>query len=321
MAVYVARRLLYSIPVLVATSFLIFVFVATSSDPLGQIRMQPKITPAQIQHLAHEHYLDRPVVVRYGYWVRDAVEHKFGNHLLSQRPIWPDLQRVLGHTIQLILTAQLLALLIAIVIGVYSAVRQYSAFDYGATAFSFLGFATPVFWLALILQVTFTDIYLRWHVRIFYTAQLSAPHPQHWLLDRIQHLALPVLTLMVLSIAQYSRFLRASMLDVLNSDYARTARAKGISEPRVIMRHVFRNALIPLSTIVAINFGAIFGGAVVTETVFTLDGMGYYFVQALFKGDPNPVMAWLIVTATMVIVFNLIADLVYGILDPRIRYD
>jgi peptide/nickel transport system permease protein len=189
------------------------------------------------------------------------------------------------------------------------------------TTFSFLGFATPVFWLALILQVIFTDIYLKWHVRIFYTAQLSQPHPHNFLLDRIQHLALPVATLTVLSIAQYSRYMRASMLEVINSDYVRTARAKGLDEWRVIMRHAFRNALIPLVTVVAIDFGALFGGAVVTETVFTLDGMGYYFVGALFRGDPNPVMAWLVVVATMVILFNLIADIVYGYLDPRIRYD
>src|ERR1700730_3756486 len=266
MAIYILRRLLYSIPVLAATSFLIFVFVSTSSDPLQAIRMQPKITPQQVQRLAHEHNLDQPVVARYGYWARDAGLHRFGSHLLTRAPIWPDIKRVLGHTIQLILTAEILALLAAIAIGVYSAVRQYSAFDYGTTALSFLGFATPVFWLALILQVIFTDVYLHWHVRIFYTAQLSQPHAHHFLLDRIQHLALPVLTLMVLSVAQYSRYLRASMLDVLGSDYARTARAKGITEMRVIMRHVFRNALIPLSTVVALNFGAIFGGAVVTET-------------------------------------------------------
>ncbi len=321
MITYIIRRLLYGIPVLVATSFIVYVFVTSASDPLGQIRMQPKITPQQVARIAHENYLDRPIVVRYGLWARDAVEHKFGNTLLSHEPIWPDLKRVMGHTIQLLLSVIILSVLIAVAIGVYSAVRQYSVFDYGMTTFSFLGFATPVFWLALILQVIFTDIYLNWHVRIFYTAQLSQPNAHNFLLDRVQHLALPVLTLTALSVAQYSRYMRASMLEVINSDYVRTARAKGLSEGRVIMRHAFRNALIPLVTVVAIDFGALFAGAIVTETVFTLDGMGYYFVQALFKGDPNPVMAWLIVTATMVIVFNLIADLVYGILDPRIRYD
>jgi len=126
---------------------------------------------------------------------------------------------------------------------------------------------------------------------------------------------------MVASIAQYSRYMRASMLEVVNSDYVRTARAKGLSEKQVTMKHAFRNALIPLVTIVALNFGGLLGGAVVTETVFALDGMGFYFVNQLNGGDPYPVMAWLMVTATMIIIFNLVADILYGYLDPRVRYD
>ena len=139
--------------------------------------------------------------------------------------------------------------------------------------------------------------------------------------DRAHHLALPVLVLMIASIATYSRFMRASMLEVVNADYVRTARAKGLNERRVTMGHAFRNALIPLVTVIALNFGALIGGAVVTETVFSLDGMGLYFINALQGADPYPVMAWLMVTATMVIVFNLIADILYGVLDPRVRYD
>jgi peptide/nickel transport system permease protein len=174
------------------------------------------------------------------------------------------------------------------------------------------------------LQVLVVNIYLKWHVRIFYTSGLSSPNPGHgaqWLLDRVQHLALPVIALCILGIAGYSRYMRASMLEVLNSDYVRTARAKGLIERRVIMKHAFRNALIPLITLVALDFGAVFAGAVVTETIFTLDGMGYYFINALQASDPYPVMAWLMIVATMVITFNLIADILYGVFDPRIRYD
>jgi peptide/nickel transport system permease protein len=132
---------------------------------------------------------------------------------------------------------------------------------------------------------------------------------------------LPVLVLMVASIATYSRYMRASMLEVVNSDYVRTARAKGLGERRVTMKHAFRNALIPLVTLVAINFGTLLGGVIVTETVFSLDGMGLYFVNALLSNDPYPVMAWLMVTAVMIIIFNLLADIAYGVLDPRVRYD
>lgn len=324
MLTFIVRRLLYSIPVLVAATFLIFVFVSLASNPLAQLRMNPRITKAEIATIAHAKGLDQPVITRYWVWVKEAVLHKFGYPLTSPLAIWPTLTRVMGNTLQLLGTVIVLSVLIGVAIGIYSAVRQYSIFDYSATTLSFVGFAMPVFWLALILQVIFTNIYLSWHVRIFYTAGLSSPTAGggfHYFTDRVQHLALPVITLCALSTAQYSRYMRASMLEVINADYTRTARAKGLPEWRVIGKHVFRNALIPLTTQVALDFGALFGGAVVTETVFAIDGMGKFFITALFNGDPYPVMAWLVVVAVMVIIFNLIADILYGVLDPRIRYD
>jgi peptide/nickel transport system permease protein len=319
---YVARRVLYSIPVLVATSFLIFSFVSIAGDPLARLRANPNITHQQLESIRHDKNLDRPVVVRYGYWVRDAVTNKFGTTLFGNRPIWPDLKRVMGHTLQFVLSAIVISVILGIAIGVYSALRQYSLFDQVATTLSFIGFALPVFWLALMLQVLMVQIYLKWHVRIFYTSGLSSVQPGHglhFLLDRVQHLALPVIALSFLSIAGHSRYMRASMLDVLNSDYLRTARAKGVVERRVVLKHAFRNALIPLVTVVALDFGGLFAGAIVTETIFTLDGMGYYFINSLFASDPYPVMAWLMIVATMVVLFNLVADVLYGVFDPRIR--
>jgi ABC-type dipeptide/oligopeptide/nickel transport system permease component len=321
---YVVRRILYSIPVLVATSFLIFTFISVSGDPLARLRANPSITAKRLHAIEHAKNLDRPVVVRYGYWVRDALTNKFGTTLFGNRKIWPDLKRVMGHTLQFVLAAIIVSVLGGIAIGVYSALRQYSLFDQVATTLSLVGFAMPVFWLALMLQVIVVNIYLKWGIRIFYTSGLSSVNPGHgvhFLLDRVQHLTLPVLALSVLSLATHSRYMRASMLEVLNSDYVRTARAKGLVEPRVIMRHAFRNALIPMVTIVALDFGGLFAGAIVTETIFTLDGMGFYFINALQTSDPYPVMAWLMVVATMVVTFNLIADIVYGVVDPRIRYD
>jgi len=322
---FVLRRILYSIPVLIATSFLIFTFVSITGDPLGRLRANPNLTAGQLHAIEHSKNLDRPVIIRYGYWIHDAVTKKFGTTLFGNRRIWPDLRRSIGHTLEYLLTAILIALLVGIGIGVYSALRQYSLFDYTATTLSFVGFALPGFWLALMLQVVVVQIYLKWHVRVFYTSGLSssvnAGHGVHFLIDRIQHLALPVLVVSTLSIASYSRFMRASMLEVLNSDYVRTARAKGLVERRVIMKHAFRNALIPLITVVAIDFGGLFAGVITLETIFTLDGMGFYFVNALFASDPYPVMAWLMVVATMVVTFNLVADMLYGLADPRIRYD
>ncbi len=225
----------------------------------------------------------------------------------------------MGHTAQLVLVSEGLAIIFGIVIGVYSAVRQYSMFDYTFTTLSFLGFAMPIFLLALLLQIAFTDIYLHWHIRLFYTSGLNTPGQGAWSLDRLQHLALPIATICAVSLALYSRFMRASMLDVINSDYARTARAKGVPEWRVITRHVFRNALLPLVTVITLNLGAVLGGAIVTETVFSLDGMGFYFVDRLGHDDLYAVMAWLMITAILVIVFNLLADILYCLVDPRVR--
>jgi peptide/nickel transport system permease protein len=318
---YIIRRLLYSIPVLFAASFLVFAMVSATGDPLGTLRMTPNISQQTIDLITEKKHLDEPIPIRYFYWLEEAVTDKFGSTIIGERPIWNDLSRVIGNTLQLVIAAELIAILLAVIIGVYSAIRQYSPFDYGATTFSFLGLSTPVFWLALMLQVLVVNIFLAYDVRIFYVSNLSSPNPDNFLLDRIQHLALPVIVLAVASIAGYSRFMRASMLEVINSDYVRTARAKGLPERTVIMKHGFRNALIPLVTVIALNFGGLLGGAIITETIFSLDGMGLYFITALNDADPYPIMAWLAITSIAIVLFNLLADIAYGFLDPRVRYE
>jgi peptide/nickel transport system permease protein len=322
MLTYITRRALYSIPVLVVSTFLIFTFVSLAGDPRADMLANPQYSHVTYQNLAKKYHLDQPIPVRYGYWVKDVFENKLGISLRTSQPIWPDIQRTLGHTAQVVIIAEILALLLGVLIGVFSAIRQYSVFDYFFTSVSFLGYAMPTFWLALLLQIVFVDIYLKWHVRLFYTSGLnSGSSGNTWSIDRLQHIGLPVATLAIISFAVYSRYMRASMLDVINTDYVRTARAKGLSEGKVVARHVFRNALIPIATIAALNFGALLGGAIVTETVFTLDGMGYYFIQKLGQLDLYAIMAWLLITSVMIIFFNLVADILYGYLDPRIRYD
>jgi peptide/nickel transport system permease protein len=322
MLTYIARRVLYSIPVLIFSTFFSFLFVSYAANPLVSARANPRLSPHLLQLLIHQNHLDKPVVVRYFYWVEAIFTQKLGKSLITLKPIWPDITRTMGHTAQLIIIAESLAIIIGVAVGIYSAIRQYSLFDYSFTSISFLGFAMPVFWLALVLQILFVDVYNHWHVRFLYTSGLNTvPGGPAWSIDRLQHLVLPVITLFVVSFALYSRYMRASMLDVINSDYVRTARAKGVRERKVVMRHVFRNALIPLTTVAALNIGGLLGGAIVTETVFTLDGMGHYFVLALGQGDTYEVMAYLLVTAVIIILFNLIADIAYGFLDPRIRYD
>jgi peptide/nickel transport system permease protein len=321
MLTYILRRVLYSVPTLFLSSFLSFMFVSLAGDPVAQLRQNPSFSAVTQHHLQHRYHLDAPLVVRYRYWLEDALTHKLGTSLTTLQPVWPDITRTLGHTTQVIVLSECLALIVGIGIGVYSAVRQYSFFDYVTTSFSFLGYAMPTFWLALLLQIVFVDIYLRWHVRIFYTAGLnSSLDGSAWSIDRLQHIALPVMTLCIISLALYSRYMRAAMLDVINSEYVRTARAKGLSEWKVISRHVFRNALIPIVTVAALNVGGLLGGAIVTETVFSLDGIGFYFVTKLNNLDLYAVMAYLMVTGVIVIGFNLLADIAYGLLDPRIRY-
>ncbi|MBV8258796.1 MAG: ABC transporter permease [Actinobacteria bacterium] len=319
---YALRRILYGVPVLILSTFLSFCFISLAGDPRQNLLANPNLSRVHYHALYFKYHLNASIPVRYWYWLEDVFTHRLGRSLLTSQPIWPDLVRVLGHTLQIVILADGLALVLGIAVGVLSAVKQYSLFDYVFTTISFLGFAMPTFWLALLLQVLFTNIYLRWNVRIFYTSGLnSGVSADTWSLDRLQHIALPALTLAIISFALYSRFVRAAMLDVIGSDYVRTARAKGIPERLVIGRHVLRNALIPLVTVAALNLSGLLGGAIITETVFSIDGMGYYFVTRLGQLDLYAVMAYLAVTAFIIILFNLLADLVYGLLDPRIRYD
>jgi peptide/nickel transport system permease protein len=320
--VYTVRRILYSIPVLIATTFISFWAVVKAGNPITQLKLNPKIDPHTIQLLIDKDHLNRSIPVQYWYWIKNVIDHHFGYYLVGQQPIWPDITRTLGHTLQVVGLSLVIAFVLGVAIGIYSAVRQYSVFDYFFTTFSFLGFAMPTFLLALLLQEGATDIFTHWNVRIFYTSGLNSPGQNgYWTLDRMQHIVLPVITLTIISLAVYSRYMRASMLDVLNTDYVRTARAKGLAEWRVVMGHVFRNALIPMATVLALDIGGLFGGAIITESIFQLDGIGSWFLRELAVPDVYGIMAYLLITATMIILFNLIADIAYGFLDPRIRLD
>jgi ABC-type transport system substrate-binding protein len=193
MATYVARRVLYTVPVLVISTFLSFTFISLAGDPRANLLANPNYSVQTYHNLEHKYHLDRSIPVRYGYWVRDVFEHRLGRSLVTSQPLWPDIERTFGHTGQVIFFSESLALLLGIAIGIFSAVRQYSAFDYFFTSFSFLGFAMPTFWLALLLQILFVDVYLKWNVRIFYTSGLNTGGHGAWSLDRLQHIALPVI--------------------------------------------------------------------------------------------------------------------------------
>ena len=320
---FILRRLGISIPLVVASSFLVFMLVAAAGDPLAELRGNPSIPQSTIDARRRQLNLDKPVLVRYGMWAKGAVRGDFGTSFVTGEKVGPKLWRAMGVTLRLLVGAVLLAVLFGVLIGVGAALRQYSKFDYGATFFAFLFFSMPVFWLAAVLK----DAGIRFNQfighNVFFTVGEETPGISGGFFslwgDRLGHLILPCLTLILIQIASWSRYQRASMLEVLNADYVRTARAKGLSPWRVITRHALRNALIPIVTLVAIDFGLLLSGAVITETVFAWSGMGRLLVDGLRRQDSNVVQAWLLVSATMVVTFNLLADVLYGYLDPRIR--
>jgi peptide/nickel transport system permease protein len=321
MWIYIVRRTLISIPVVVIATMIVFFGMSAVTDPLSQLRLIPEISQTTLQNIIDARHLDEPIIVQYWFWLQAAIFDGFGTTMLGTKRIWPDLSRALWHTAQLVLVAEALAVSMAVVLGVLAAKKQYSFFDYTTTTISFIGFSVPIFWFALMLQFLAVSFFLATDIRIFYTFGLSSPDPTYPLLDRLQHMALPVIALLYVSVAQYSRYMRGSMLEVLHSDYVRTARAKGLPERTVTMKHALRNALIPLVTVTALNIGAVLGGVVITETIFAWPGMGKLFIDSLNRGELYTLMAWLMVTAIIVIVFNLIADVLYALLDPRIRFD
>ncbi len=329
MLAFIVRRLLISIPVLLASSFIVFMLVASAGDPLDEFRLRnPPPSPEALASYAERLNLDEPLLERYRIWLSDAALRQDLGTDNRGRDVQTLVGDAVGVTLRLVVAAVVVAVILAVVVGVISAVRQYSFFDYATTFFSFLFFSLPVFWLGVLLK-QFVAIPVNDFLesvggsRFLGTVQAESPGLTgsffEKLPNRIGHLILPALTLIIISFAQYTRFTRASMLDVLKSDYVRTAESKGIGRRRVLFRHALRNALIPVTTIVAIDFGAVIGGAVVTETVFQWRGMGTLFTDAVRFLDVNIVLASLLLTATMVIVFNLIADILYSYLDPRIR--
>lgn len=324
---YVVRRVLIAIPVTLVATFVTFLLVAFSGDPLAELKTRNPRPPASTIRIAeHRLWLDQPVLQRYWHWLRSVfTQGYFGPSVQANVNIRHELLSRLGVTFRLVALAMLLAALLAVVVGVIGAVRQYSTVDYVTTFSGFLFLSLPVFWLALLLKQG--GISLNKHVgsTVIYTIgdHSIGLHTSAWghVKDVLGHMVLPTITLALISFAAWSRFNRASMLEVLNSDYVRLARAKGLSGRRVLVRHALRTALIPLVTVMALDLAAILSGAIVTETVFQWHGMGDFLLQSIRYRDAFSVTGWLLVIAIIVILFNLVADILYAVLDPRIRYD
>jgi len=318
MLFYALRRLFWSIPVILIASVLVFVAVKSSTDPAGSLR-SPGIRSQDIVRFRQQLHLDDSWVSQYWTWFSHFMRGDLG-HTLRNKDVWPDLRDAIVITLQLGALAYLITITLGLTIGIISAIKQYSWFDSLSTGISFFGLSIPPFFFGLMLQVVLVLRFKDWFGSTpFYTSNVNNSSNTGLGYDRFIHLLLPAFTVAVQGIAIYSRYMRSSMLDVLNSDYLRTARAKGISERRVIVRHAMRNALIPVVTYSALDIGAVIGGLVITEQIFSIHGMGLYFLDAFRNGEYVQILPWMMLVVLSVIVFNLIADMVYGVLDPRIR--
>lgn len=326
---YIIRRLLQAVLLLFVLSIVLFLLIHAIPGGPERVFQAPRMTAAEIAALRAKYGLDQPLYVQYWKWLTGVLHGDLGISISDNQSVASDIFSRFPATIELFVSALSFALVIAILFGVISAVRQYSVTDYALTIFSYFGISMPIFWFGLILQQIF-GVYLlpvfyntfgiRWPIFGRIAPDTSGFTPLQLLGSYAFHLILPTVVLSLLFIAGWSRYLRSSMLDTVKQDYVRTARAKGLSSRAVFFRHALRNALIPFVTVVAIDFGGIASGAVITETVFAWPGIGLLFIDSLDDRNYPVLLAMLLIGATSVVLFNLIADVLYGVIDPRIRY-
>ena len=318
MSKYLLRRLLIIIPVLAGISLVLFTILAMApGDPFEELATNPNVPPEVRMNLRAQFGLDDPIAIRYVRWFTSMMKGDWGFSFVSRVNVDRLILQRLPTTILVIGSAQILGLLIAIPIGVISATRPYSLFDQIATTGAFLGFSLPTFFTGL-LFILFFSIYLDW-LPFIYRADISASGWRWWW-EHIRQAIMPVSVLALFQAASMTRFMRSAVLDVIQLDYVRTARAKGLTERVTIVRHVVRNALIPVVTLVALQEPTIFAGALITEQIFRVPGIGSLLISSILANDTPVIMAITFVFSALVVIFSLIADLLYGWLDPRISY-
>lgn len=318
MLAYVIRRLLVTIPLLMVALYLVHVGVSTTTDPRSAFYLCLPRCQDGFDQITEAYNLDQSVWIRPFEWFGNAIQGDLGFSESIGEPVTEVLWDRGKNTAMIAIPAFVLGAIIALLLAVYSARHQYTFGDYFFTGLAFFGFAFPSFVMALLLQNIFGVQFENWFgVKPFNTGRKTGEN----FFELVRDVTLPVTSLMILGIAADSRFGRSSMLETLNQDYIRTARAKGVNERSVVWKHALRNALIPLVTLWALNLSALLGGAVVTESIFSWPGLGPMFLRALGEADLDLLLGFVMLTGTIVVVFNLIADILYGVLDPRIRFD
>lgn len=316
---YVIRRIIQAIPLLILLSVAMFGLIHLLPGGADAVLFNPRLTAQARAGLRARMGLDDPFYIQYFKWISSALVGNFGYSFNTNESVSSILARRFPATLELFVTAFIVALTLAILIGVISAVRQGTLTDYSLTILAYIGISMPAFLLGLFLQDIF-GVWLKWLPTSGTGSYGVALSLYQSLVDHLEHFILPVTALSILFIAGWSRYLRSSMIEVVKQDYMRTARAKGVDSRTLLLRHALRNAVIPMITIVALDFGAIAGGATITEGVFAWPGMGLLFIDSLDRRDYPVLIAMLMLSAFFVIAFNLIADILYAVLDPRIRY-
>ena len=315
---YLLRRLLIAIPSLLGISLVLYAVLALApGDPFGELATNPNVPPEVAAALRARFGLDDPIVLRYFRWLLAMLHGDWGFSFVSRMNVDTLILQRLPTTLLVIGSSQVLALLIALPVGVYAATRPYSVFDQVANTLAFIGFSLPTFFTGILLILVFS-ITLDW-LPFVYRADLGVSGWRWWW-EEFRQAVMPVAVLGLFQGASWTRYVRSAVLDVIRLDHVTTARAKGLKERVVIVKHVVRNALIPVVTLVALTMPAVFGGAIVTEQIFRVPGIGSLLISSMLANDTPVVMAVTFVFACLVILFNLIADLLYGWLDPRIAY-
>jgi peptide/nickel transport system permease protein len=318
MRTYLLRRLLTAVPVLMGISVVLFTILALApGDPFEELATNPNVPPEVRMNLRKQFGLDDPIAVRYGRWFSSMLRGDWGFSFVSRIDVDKLILQRLPTTLFVLGSAQLLALLVALPVGILSARRPYSLFDQVATTLAFVGFSLPTFFTGL-LFILFFSIYLDW-LPFIYRADIQETGLA-WLWENLKQGVMPIAVLGLFQGAQLTRFVRSSVLDVIQLDYIRTARSKGLAERITLVKHVVRNALIPVVTLLAIQVPQIFTGAVVTEQIFRVPGIGSLLIASILSNDTPVVMAITFVFSGLVVAFGLIADILYGWLDPRIAF-
>ena len=321
---FTIRRLVWAVPTLLLVTFLVYIALRLGTDPLqSYLRANPRATKVKIAQYKSVNGLSSNYVLGYFHWLKNFVTFNWPRSIKGSREVWPELKDALANTLRLGSLATFFGVVIGLMVGMFAALKPGSRRDVAVNTGAFLGISIPPYITAVLFQLLFAVYWSRWfgHTLFPTSGVYPAGHTGFDLILMLKHLALPTMVVAIQVVAVYSRYMRSSLLDVMNSDFMRTARSKGISERQILFRHGVRNALIPVVTIAALDIGAIIGGLIITENIFAYPGMGVYFLSSFGDGDFPLLMPWMVLVVASTLMFNLVADVSYAFLDPRIRLD